>query len=371
MRAIIIQIIFLSSLCHSVFCQIEYALVESGQLHRAIIGEYGNVFNVESFDLQQPDKDRYITILNAHFKSTYYHYPKSWDKCDSLFFAVHCIHYDALEEGKFMFSRKPKETLSLREKKVQDSLLVVELSKEFSDEELFKAIIRKKRKGPSFRNVRSVYPLVFLFRWKLSLAEAAFERRSITDKITFDFLASGKQDFTFFIRDDHQFTIWEYIYTDHGDESRETSWKETSTYSRDSTDQHIKPERPIGWYVDPELAYHPSGKQHRYEAIDDSLFFEGHFKVIAQDGEYYCINIGTGLLYHIGDQDIVRIGALDIKDYPRWIFGKRLFIEDRDAGELVFFSAVERTNTKRPFPKIVSLSSKAALYERYPGLKGK
>lgn len=371
MRAIIIRIVFLSTLCHSASCQIEYALVESLQLHKAAIGEYGNVFHIESCDLQQPDKDRYITTLNAHFKSSYYRYPKSWDKWDSLFFAVHCMHYDALEGGKFMFSRKLKETLSLREKKVKDSLLVVELSKEFSDEELFKAFIKKKRKGPSFRNVRPVYPLVYLFRWKSSLAEAAFERRSITDKITFDFLASGKQDFTFFIRDDHQFTIWKYVYTDHEDESRETSWEETSTYSRDSTNEHSKPERAIGWYVDPELAYHPSGKHHRYEAIDDSLFFEGHFKVIAQDGEYYCINIDTGLLYHIGDQDIVRIGALDVNDYPRWIFGKPLFIEDQDAGELVFFSAVERTNTKRPFPKIVSLPSKEALYERYPGLKGK
>ena len=55
----------------------------------------------------------------------------------------------------------------------------------------------------------------------------------------------------------------------------------------------------------------------------------------------------------------------------RWLSGKPVFIEDRDAGKLVFFSTVERTNTKRPFPKIVSLSSKAALYKRYPGIKGK
>lgn len=162
----------------------------------------------------------------------------------------------------------------------------------------------------------------------------------------------------------HGVAIWEYYYVELKEESKAAEWKELATYSIDSLP-----------YLPMKVEYNqgtlPSGKHHRYEAIGDSLFFEGHFKVIAQDGEYYCINIDTGLLYHIGDQDIARIGALDVKDYPSWIFGKPLFIEDRDAGELVFFSAVERTNTKRPFPKIVSLPSKEALYERYPGLKGK
>jgi hypothetical protein len=100
-------------------------------------------------------------------------------------------------------------------------------------------------------------------------------------------------------------------------------------------------------------------------------FFQGHFKAILQNGETFLFNTATGYLYHLGPEDIARVGQVSLKNYPRWLFGKPLFIEDRDAGELVFFVEAERAEGARAFPKVAVVKDRRALNERYPGLAGR
>jgi len=179
-----------------------------------------------------------------------------------------------------------------------------------------------------------------------------------------------RSPFIFYIRGDGQFTIWEYSYPDPGKEERSSDWQEVATYSRDSVGSYQLPERSF-WYNSPELVYHPSGKHHRYQSIPDSAFFQGHFKAIRQGGETFIFNTTTGYLYHLGPEDIARVGQVSLKNYPRWLFGKPLFIEDRDAGELVFFAEARRLEGARAFPKVALAKNRLALNERYPGLAGK
>jgi hypothetical protein len=365
--------ILVSLLCFSASCiaQITYSVVHNADLHIPVIGEHINDTYIQSHNILKVENEIPTTEVKAVVGSSFYDYPFTWDIQDTLVFAINCIHTKSPEISYFTFFRSKISKISIQERRKRDSLLAIELAKEIPDKDkLLGELFDRKSSKPSLRNLRYIYPITLLFRWKTGLQGRDFHKGPVIDNITFDFIALNSRQFLFYIRDDRQLTIWQYDYPEYREKLEENAWQELITYSRDSIGEYNIPQ-PSYWYHSPELKYHPSGKQHRYEAIGDSLFFEGHFKVIAQDGEYYCINIDTGLLYHIGDQDIVRIGALDTKDYPRWTFGKRLFIEDRDAGELVFFSTVERTNTKRPFPKIVSLSSKAALYKRYPGIKGK
>jgi hypothetical protein len=174
------------------------------------------------------------------------------------------------------------------------------------------------------------------------------------------------------LRNKYELSVWRYSYPDSGDalfEARPTSelhedWEEVVTFSIDTI-----PFLPAGWAGGDRLL--PSGKHHRYRSIPDSAFFQGHFKAIRQGSETFLFNTATGYLYHLGPEDIARVGQVNLQGYPRWLFGQPLFIEDRDAGELVFFVEAERAEGARAFPKVAVVKDRRALNERYPGLAGR
>ncbi|NRA51502.1 MAG: hypothetical protein HRU12_20450 [Phaeodactylibacter sp.] len=318
-------------------------------------------FSERSADIQKNDLLITCDLVRGVWQESYIavvrdsYFPNCWEKTNDN----KIVYVSAYGLGATIVKIKSAE-LDEQEMKLKTYLNYDSLILEIGETKALHSYLQYK---DSLANEKILLPIS---EW-LKLCSRSSNRETMLDIYEFlslDVLHKGRDAYKVFLRNKHEFSIWEFTYLKYGrGKSSSDNWEELITYSNDTV-----PYQPFGNATDRVL---PSGKHHRYEAIGDSRFFEGHFKVIAQDGEYYYINIDTGLLYHIGDQDIVRVGALDVDNYPRWLFGKPLFIEDRDTGELVFFSTVERTNTKRPFPKIVSLSSKEALYERYPGLKGK
>ena len=171
------------------------------------------------------------------------------------------------------------------------------------------------------------------------------------EEVSLDFLVdnSVERKFRFFFRFKDFFTVWEYIHPDVNVEYGESgSWKELATYSQG---QSI-PVKKGDW-----KEYYPSGLKEltQYEAIEDDAFFEGDFKVIRQRRNLFLINTDHGGIYHIGDSKIVKVGQIDWKNYQRKIGGYTVFVEDKDAGELLFFSRVYRTSALAPFPKIKTI----------------
>ena len=114
-------------------------------------------------------------------------------------------------------------------------------------------------------------------------------------------------------------------------------WEELITYSSDTTGSYKKP-TDIGSRFNVLL----SGDKHVYNAIADSAFFDGFLNVIPQGEESFVVNLKWGGIYHIGQSKIEKVGQIDLAQYPKWLLGRRIYIEDQDAQELVFFSKVER-----------------------------
>jgi hypothetical protein len=312
---------------------LQVPLVKKSRLDDSYIISY----NVKNDQLDKID----TTNVFAATLSPYYEYPFNWDITDSLIFAVSNMHSQKAEQSHYFFYQT--DIWNSANAKIDEIQI---------------------------HNTQAVLPLTLLFRWKTGLQDREFHKGPIIDNITFDFIALSTRQFLFYIRDDRQLTIWQYDYPEYGERLEENAWQELITYSRDSIGEYHLPQ-PSYWYHSPELKYHPSGKHHCYLAIQDTAFFQGHFKIVQQGSEAFCINRDTGYIYHIGDEDITRVGEIELKNYPRWLLGKPLFIEDRDAGRLVFLSDVKRTNETRPFPEVMVLKSRSAVNVQYLGLRGR
>jgi hypothetical protein len=247
---------------------------------------------------------------------------------------------------------KYEKTNSLRE---EERIIVDSLINIYGESKSYELLINA---SIELENERTIYPIL---DWK----EVTFERNRYLP-IDYDILSLGERKYLIFIKNSKELTIWKYYYPEVGTpkvhrEGR-NDWTEEVTYSKDTL---------VFFSSQMMNRCLPSGNKHIYESIKDSSFFQGHFKVVQQGSETFCINTNTGFIYHIGDEDIARVGEIELKNYPRWLLGKPLFIEDRAAGQLVFLSDVQRTNETRPFPEVVVLKSRAAVNVRYPGLRGK
>jgi hypothetical protein len=99
-----------------------------------------------------------------------------------------------------------------------------------------------------------------------------------------------------------------------------------------------------------------SGTKTQFKAIKDSLFFDGHFKIIAQNEHKFIINREHGLIYYLGKKEIARIGKVDVTDDYPVLRGKKLFIEDRDNNEIIFFAPVSWEKNRHPKPKVRTMN---------------
>lgn len=146
---------------------------------------------------------------------------------------------------------------------------------------------------------------------------------------------------SFYMRDKDAFYIWEAPLPEG--RSWNTDWRLKNAYAAPYYDHEFIPRTHNEYY---------DSTKTRHNAITDTLFFDGHFKVLEQDGEKYIINREHAIIYHMGDTKIIPIGrVLVTEDYPK-IQGKPLFIEDRDHNRIIFFAPVEWEDTPLPKPNV-------------------
>ncbi|MEN7549239.1 hypothetical protein AAG747_15045 [Rapidithrix thailandica] len=108
-----------------------------------------------------------------------------------------------------------------------------------------------------------------------------------------------------------------------------------------------------------------------YRTLKDPEMLKGNFKVFSQEGEIYFLNRISGKLYWLAAKKVYELGEVDMAAYPE-LNERKLFIENRDTGELVLLSPVrwkKRLFKSVPRPK-VSVMSKEEIAEKYPMLAG-
>ncbi|MEN7548443.1 hypothetical protein AAG747_11020 [Rapidithrix thailandica] len=141
----------------------------------------------------------------------------------------------------------------------------------------------------------------------------------------------------------------------------EKSWKEIKAITI----------RKLDWDY-PPIAESPFKDQGTlYRTLKDPEMLKGNFKVFSQKGEIYFLNRISGKLYWLAAKKVYELGEVDMAAYPE-LNERKLFIENRDTGELVFLAPVcwkKRLFKSVPRPK-VSVMSKEEIAEKYPMLVG-
>lgn len=138
-------------------------------------------------------------------------------------------------------------------------------------------------------------------------------------------------------------------------DQQKTSWQEKVVYASPDFD----PEFPIYKYW---KSY--SGEKTQFNAITDSLFFEGNYKVIMQNDQTYLFNRKYGHIYLLTDTEVIRIGTIRLTDEYPAIKGHKYIIEDRDHGSILLFAPVDWHDDIHPKPTI-EVVSEQEFYERY------
>jgi hypothetical protein len=217
----------------------------------------------------------------------------------------------------------------------------VELVRTASDEEII------KKKSVWVTPMHEYYNSFF----RLSKRPGQAYTDAMYNTLDFDIYAPSPDRIQFYLRDTTALYIWECQLP----ADRNPDWKEIKVYTSPKTDFEYAPLKYSKSY---------SGTKTALNAIQDSLFFEGHFKIIAQGEHKFIINREHALIYYIGNEQIVRIGSVSVPhNYPT-IRSKKLFIEDRDNGEIIFFGPVTWEDNNHPKPKI-KVMNEAEMKEKF------
>ena len=78
---------------------------------------------------------------------------------------------------------------------------------------------------------------------------------------------------------------------------------------------------------------------------------------------YFLINLKHGAVYHLGPEKIEKVAQLQPVPEERTIRGRRLFIEDRDNGVLIFFAPVSLLGPRDRLPKMRLILTREAFEE--------
>ena len=158
-----------------------------------------------------------------------------------------------------------------------------------------------------------------------------------------------------YFRDTTTLFIWQSKIPAELDSNKNEIWQEVAVYTSPKTDFEYPPFKYSNSY---------SGTKTHINGITDSLFFDGHFKIIKQYDQTFIINREHALIYHMGEKAIKRIGKVVIEgDYPA-IRGKKLFIEDRDNSQIIFFAPVTWEDNDLPKPR-VRVMNEAEMKEKF------
>ena len=195
-----------------------------------------------------------------------------------------------------------------------------------------------------------------------------FKRNKITD-VDFCYLSNGDK-YHFYQRTENNLFIWSY----NGGAKKETlfsDWLLEWHYSRDSVFRMpnleelevLRKHRGLGQSLLPDTTHFLPC------TITDTAFFRGHNKAIQQGNQHWLINTSHGAIYYLADYGVVKVAQIEnFRDYPPAILQQRLFVEDRDRGELMFFSKLIRTDREAPLPKYRSLLTPREVTQRFGAL---
>jgi len=177
---------------------------------------------------------------------------------------------------------------------------------------------------PSNEQNYHLYPLVcYENEYKYGQNKSKTRKFIIDDwwYCTYDFILKDK-GIDFYLRDRSQLTIWHYNFSDsHDRDLLFNEWKEESTYLKDSVPMFGK--KHAAKFLSIQNMDHL-----KKNAIKDSTFFEGFFKVICQKDRRFIINLHTGGIFWIGDSIVAKVGQIDVKKNENRIEGKHVFVED-------------------------------------------
>jgi hypothetical protein len=176
------------------------------------------------------------------------------------------------------------------------------------------------------------------------------------------YLEATSNQYYFYQRTARCFLLWKYKGTKENPRSTD-NWQLERFYSADST--IALPPRGIA-IGDPFL---PDTTHFLPCTITDTAFFRGHNKAIQQGNQHWLINTSHGAIYYLADYGIIKVAQIEnFQNYPAALLQRRLFIEDRDKGELIFFSRLIRTDREAPLPKYRSLITPRAIGQRFGAL---
>jgi hypothetical protein len=305
----------------------EYALIEGGLFHhslRPLMKPYSHVVRKISM------KSKSIPYRHVAGSPNDPNLAFNWHLSNNTVFS-----YDVIPR----YDRGIREGLTIhivyREFETRDSLVVSQNEPQWVKE-----------------NMISFSPIGAYFRtWHpAKISPVAFSK--MIDKfysyLNFDISYSSSDSLiNFYMRDKDVFYIWSVPLTSVG--MLEPDWRLKKAYAAPNYDPEFIPRIHNRFY--------DSTKTH-HNAITDTLFFDGHFKVLKQNGEKYIINRQHGIIYHMGANAITPIGRVMVTgDYPK-IQGKSLFIEDRDNNRIIFFAPVKWIKNNLPKPKVYYMKSK-------------
>ena len=178
------------------------------------------------------------------------------------------------------------------------------------------------------------------------------EMKAIIDSLSFDIHSFNDNEIKFYLRDPDAFYIWQCELPKKGSIGE---WKQLAVYVTPEIDMEYPPRKYSESF---------NKKKVKYNSIKDSLFMDGHFKVIIQNENTFIINRNHGNIYLVAKKKIIRIGKVDVENnYPK-LGGKALFIEDRDNNQIIFFAKVEWVKNKYPKPK-VKIMDKEEMNEKF------
>jgi len=298
----------------------DYALIEGSNLYAA---NKPAILGKSEYIMKKSIISKSIPVIHYSSGSDDNRFPYVWQKNDALLYTAYYMHYKSKAPARVSF-RKFEEL---------DTIEVKSLPNTFIKKESFSI------------NPLNNYNWTLITHRRPYLSDSTIE--TYIHALSFDISIKGNSTIVFYLSDSDALYLWEgniptrdYIQTD---------WKEKIVYASINFKEDFIPRNESDSYT---------GKNTVSNAIKDTLFFEGHFKVIAQNNEKYIINRKHGYIYHLGNKAIERIGQVKLtEEYPK-IQGKPLFIEDRDNNRLIFFAPVEWEDINLPKPNVYYMKEK-------------
>ena len=345
---------------------LSYGLLKNGELYLGTIIKKGKsigvIRNRDNLGIKKTNVSEkatpVISPMTVSAASPKYDFPNAWSYHNATFYIVGYSeggNRSFPSFGIFSIAEELLDTIELKKKIEEEILEVNALYK--TESERFKHYAKQAAAQRVKIKRKDVMPLKALMRNIVGIRKnSSVKKRNVAYDILYDSLT---ENLDLFVKDPWHFAHWKTNYpTVRNNESCE--WNLVKAYTKDSV--YLFKE---SIYSTPQFL--PDEHDFGYKSISDSLFNFGHFKAIKQNNSIFVINSDHGGIYQIKDGAIKKIAQIAIDEYMR-VDGAKVFIEDIDSNQLIFFGPVDKIdNTSTPLVyKILRNPKKAS--KKFKGL---